>query len=353
MQESRGTRVLNSVIKDAAIKYVKRLFSQSGDSDLIRVLKKESFKRTYKKMILDPDEFKPLPRPTEVEPWHGRKPDGPEDFLKSKVVLPSLPQVQIKLQQIIDNPDSSLKDLTRVISMDPKLVASVMRLANSKMFSFETAVDTPAKAVERLGFKEASSLALGTVSLSLFKRSKIPILSVEKFWKHSIACGVISQEIARFMELGEPDRFFVNGMLHDIGLYVIFESDYGLALELLDLAKIKGNSISNAEVELLGFSHATLGEVILRGWSSPSSLIAAVAGHHTPEKVKNDIDVMVTHIADFIARALGYDLGVSSILGFLDNDAWESIGLSGEQFMDLLPEIQFLIEDTFSILNHE
>lgn len=353
MQKSHGLSALNPARKDAAVEYVRRLYSQSGRSDLIKVLKRESFKRIYKRMSLSPESFLPSPRPTGIEPWHGIKPQGPKEFLESKVVLPSLPQIQFQLQQVLNNPDSTLEELIEIISRDPKLVAAVIRLANSGLFSLKSRVDTPAKAVELLGFDEAGSLALGTVSLSLFKRSKVYVLDAEKFWKHSIACGVIAQEIARALKLSDPERFFVGGMLHDIGLYVIFESDYGLALELLDLAKHKGDSLYHAEFELLGFSHAMLGGVILKRWNFPRPLVAAAVGHHNPGKVKTVPDAMVIHVADFIARGLGYDLGVSSVLGFLDHKAWDKTGLTGEQLIDMLPTIQELIEDIFEILDTE
>ncbi len=299
MQRAYGLKALNPARKDAAAKYVKQLYSQSGNSDLIKVLKRESFKRVYKRMLLDPESFQPTPRPPDIEPWHGIKPKGPEDFLSSKVIIPSLPQIQFQLQLVLNDPDSTLADLTEIISRDPKLVAAVIRLANSKLFRLKERVDTPAKAVERLGFDEAGSLALGTVSLSLFKRAKVYVLDGEKFWKHSIACGVIAQEIARSLKFADPERFFVGGMLHDIGLYVIFESDFGLALDLLDLAKFRGKSLYHAELELLGFSHAMLGGVVLKDWNFPRSLIVAAAGHHSPSKVKTDPDAMVIHISDF------------------------------------------------------
>ncbi|CCO24111.1 HDOD domain-containing protein [Maridesulfovibrio hydrothermalis] len=354
MSEIEVTTTLNPEIKEAAISYVKKLFSQSEDSKLIRVLKKESFKRVYKKMVLEPDEFRPKPRPAGVEPWHGNKPDGPRDFLKSKVVLPSLPQVLLQIQQVINDSGSSANDLAEVISKDPKLVASILRLANSALFSFRTEVDTPTRAVALLGFKQAGSLALATVTLSLFKRSKgTSVLEVEKFWKHSIACGVIAQEIAKAADLGDPERFFVGGMLHDIGLYVIFETSASLALEILDLAKQKGDCLYNAEQELLGFNHAILGGIIIKDWNFPHPLVVAAAGHHNPEKARNDPDAGVVHIADFISRALGYDLGGAAVLGKIEPAAWDKIGISGNFFIEKLPEIQDMIDTIFEILNPE
>ncbi|NDV22090.1 HDOD domain-containing protein [Desulfovibrio sp. JC022] len=352
MQEVEQTTTLNPQIKDAAIKYVRNLFSQADDSEFIRMLKKEAFKNVYKKMVVEPDEFMARPRPADIEPWSGAKPDSPQDFLKSKVVLPSLPQVLLEIQKVIKDPDSSADDLAEVLNKDPKLVASILRLANSAMYSFRTEVDTTSRAVALLGFKQASSLALGTVSLSLFKRSEgVQVLQVEKFWKHAIACGVIAQEIAKLAGIQDTERFFVAGMLHDIGLYVIFESDKSLGLELYELARKNGNSLYDAEMELLGFDHAALGGVIIRDWNFPKSLVVAAAAHHNPNKAKKDPDAGIIHVADFISRALGYHLGLSTVLGVLDQEIYESFGLSGDMFVDMVPEVQKMIEEIFEILN--
>lgn len=352
MQEVEQTTTLNPQIKDAAVKYVRQLFSQNNDSDFIRLMKKEAFKNVYKKMIVEPDEFMVRPRPADIDPWIGSKPQSPKDFLKSKVVLPSLPQVLLEIQKVIKDPDSSADDLAAVINKDPKLVAAILRLANSAMYSFRTEVDTPSRAVALLGFKQASSLALGTVSLSLFKRSEgTSVLQVEKFWKHSVACGVIAQEMAKLAGFKDTERFFVAGMLHDIGLYVIFESDKSLGLELYELARKAGNSLYDAEMELLGFDHAGLGGVIISDWNFPKSLVVAAAAHHNPKKARKDPDAGIVHVADFIARALGYDLGLSSVLGVLDQKIYESFGLSGEMFVDMIPQVQNLIEEIFEILN--
>ncbi|WP_320174890.1 HDOD domain-containing protein [Maridesulfovibrio sp.] len=287
---------------------------------------------------------------SDAEPWDGIKPGGPADFLKGPIVLPSLPQIQIQLQEVIDNPESTISDLAKIISKEPKLCAAVMRLANSGLYKIEGEVDTPSKALKILGFKKAGGLALGTASLSLFKRTDKAVLDLEKFWKHSIACGVVAQEIAVTAELGDPERFFAGGLMHDIGLHVIFESNYSMGVELFKLANSDGYNLYKAEHEMLGFNHADMGGFILEKWKFPRQLIAAAGGHHNPRKIESDPDAMVIHVADFIAQALGYELGISPVIGFIDRTAWDKIGITAEQLMELLPEIQRLIDNVLLIL---
>nr|WP_306774076.1 HDOD domain-containing protein [Desulfovibrio sp. JC022] len=300
-------------------------------------------------MLADPDSFMPRIFSAEIEPWSGTKPKGPGDFLTGSFVLPSLPQVQIQLQEIIDDPKSTIGDLTEIIGREPKLAAAVLRLANSGLYKLEGKIETPSKAVELLGFEKAGTLALGTASLSLFKRSDDAVLDLVKFWKHSIACGVVAQEIAFIAGLGDPERFFAGGLMHDIGLHVIFESDYSMAVDIFKLACSDGYNLYKAEHEMLGFNHADLGGYILMKWKFPRQLIAAAWGHHNPRKVKTDPDAMVIHVADFIAQALGYELGISPVIGYIDRTAWEKIGITAEQLIEMLPEIRRLIDDVFYI----
>ena len=349
MRMSPKLSKVRSDIKESAAHHVHSLFLQAGNSDLVRVLKKEAFKIVYKQMLHNPDMFLPRIFSDEIEPWSGEKPEGPSAFLAGSLVLPSLPKVQTQLQEILDDPESTMDELIEIVSNEPKLSAAVLRLVNSGLYHLDEKVETPAKAVEILGFEKAGSLTLGTVSLSLFKRQENPVLDLEKFWKHSTACGVIAQEIAKAANLGDPDRFFAGGLMHDLGLHIIFESNYGLAIELYNQANRDGYNLYKAETELLGFNHADLGGYLLNKWKFPRPLVAAAWGHHNPHKVKTDPDAMVIHVADFIAQALGYDLGISPVIGFIDDAAWEKLGLSGEQVIEMLPGIRLLIDDVFNI----
>ncbi len=344
---------MNFDVKEAADNYAEHVFCQSNtDCDIVKILKKDAHKRIYHDMLINPDEYKPKPQLLFVEPWNGKKPTSPLDFLKNKnVVLPSLPQTLIQIKRVINDPESTVNDLAAVISNDPKLVASLLRLANSDIYKYKYTIDTPSKAVAVMGFKKAGLLALGTVSLSMFKKSQVAVLELEKFWKHSIACGIIAQEIARAANLGDPEHFFVSGLLHDIGLHVIFESEKSLAVELLRVAETKQLSFYDAEAEILGFNHAVLGGVLSEDWELPQTLVRAAAGHHDPEIIKVDLEAAVVHVADYVGRALGYELGLSIIIGDLDRNALKNIGISPDQFEELLPKIKLLIDETFKILN--
>lgn len=354
MGELDHDRPVSPEIMAEAKEQVELFFSSvDQESELVAFLKERAVERVVEKLVKNPDYARDLQIPEPDSYWSGPKPKGPRDYLKRKVVLPSLPQVMIEIQGVINSPDSSADDLAKVISKDPKLVASLLRLANSAMFSFRAEVDTPSRAVALMGFRQVSSLALGAASLSLFRRSKDSILDVERFWKHSIACGVIAQEIAKKAGIGDPERFFVCGLLHDIGLYIIYESDTSLASTLQYRANEEGKSFYSLEREMLGFDHAILGGTVLKDWNFPKPLVVAAAGHHDEAKSREFHDAGLVHVAEFISRAMGYDLGLSKVLGDFSDKVWQTVNLSLDEFKEILPDINTTIESVCEILAEE
>lgn len=55
-------------------------------------------------------------------------------ILRSLVNLPPMPHIILKAREILSEPDSSLRELARVIEIDQALVAKVLTLANSAYY---------------------------------------------------------------------------------------------------------------------------------------------------------------------------------------------------------------------------
>ena len=47
-------------------------------------------------------------------------------------------------------------------------------------------------------------------------------VNMESFWRHSLACGIGARLIAMERRLPKADKFFVAGLLHDVGRLVLF-----------------------------------------------------------------------------------------------------------------------------------
>lgn len=272
-------------------------------------------------------------------------------ILLKNVKLPALPQIFPQLQKVINDPESSATDLAKIISLDPSLSACLLRIVNSPFYGFPSKIDTITKAVTVLGSRQIYTLAMGAMVLDLFKGS-VKALDMGLFWKHSIGCAVIARALAAECERKERERYFVAGLLHDIGRLVLFQTMPDLAAEVMRHAISTKATLYQTERKLLGFDHGRLGAVLLQKWGFPPSLIDAVLYHHLPGKSEKHDEPGFVHLADVITRALGIGSSGDFYVPPLDRQVWEKLGLYPNRLSQLLGGLDEELKLTFEILSH-
>ncbi|EGJ50914.1 metal dependent phosphohydrolase [Desulfocurvibacter africanus subsp. africanus str. Walvis Bay] len=274
----------------------------------------------------------------------------PMEIVSREIKLHSLPRVIIELQRAIDNPASSAEDLARIISLDPGLSVYLLRIANSALYSFPSRIDTVSRAVALLGTRQVSVLALGVSVLKSYNQRPVQLLNMEHFWRHSIACAILARAIAARSGRKDGERYFVAGLLHDLGRLAIFEAIPDLAREVLELAEAEHLQVVQAERKVLGFDHARLGAILLRKWNFPLNLALAVLHHHEPSRGEPRGEAAVVHLADILSKALGYGGTPVFFVQPLDSGVWESLGLAAEDLAGLEADLDARFDETLAML---
>lgn len=274
----------------------------------------------------------------------------PMEIVSKEIKLHSLPRVIIELQRAIDNPTSSAEDLARIISLDPGLSAYLLRIANSALYSFPSRIDTVSRAVALLGTRQVSVLALGVSVLKSYSQRPVQALDMERFWRHSIACAILARAIAARIGKKHGERFFVAGLLHDLGRLAIFEAIPELAREVLAQAEAEHLQFVQAERKILGFDHARLGAILLRKWNFPLNLALAVLHHHEPSRGEPRGEAAVVHLADILSKVLGYGGTPVFFVQPLDSGVWESLGLAAKDLAGLEADLDARFDETLAML---
>ena len=75
----------------------------------------------------------------------------------------------------------------------------------------------------------------------------------------AVACGVAARSIADFRSEKNAERFYLAGILHDIGRLVLYKREPTLARDTLYRSKEQQENIYLSERELMGFDHADVG----------------------------------------------------------------------------------------------
>lgn len=274
----------------------------------------------------------------------------PVDILQEDMKLPSVPEIVLELQKVVDDPESSAEEVAAVVSKDASLSAFLLRLVNSAFYNFPSQIDTISRAVTVVGTKQLTTMAIGASVLELFDEVPGNILDIGMFWKHSIAVGTIARKLAEFAGEDDAERFFVCGLLHDLGRLALFSVKPQKALAIVRRAKEDRIPLYAAEARVLGFDHAKLGGMLLRKWNFPFSLTMGLLYHHLPEKSEKFIEPHIVHLADIIANGLGFSTSGEYFIPPMSEEAWNRIGLSVEQLQLLEKDLYGTLQDLFGVL---
>ncbi len=208
------------------------------------------------------------------------------EWLDDVAGLVSPPDVCIRLYGIVHNPDSTTKEISDVVSLDPNLTARLLRMSNSSFYGFRAKIDTIARSITLVGIDDLYHLVLSVSAVKSFSNIPNDLVSMDTFWKHSVYTGLLARALAKKINVLHPERLFVAGLLHDVGSLVMFHKHPEEMRDLLLIADGDEEALYQAEQEHFGYNHAMLAGKLLADWNLPIELQQAVRWHHDPEKAE-------------------------------------------------------------------
>ena len=106
------------------------------------------------------------------------------------------PHVYVKLKEALEDPRSSFKEFSAIIGHDPSLSARLLKIVNSAFYGMEQEVETITHALGIIGTEQLTQLVLATSVTKQFTGIPENLVSMDLFWRHSVACGVTAKIIA-------------------------------------------------------------------------------------------------------------------------------------------------------------
>ena len=103
--------------------------------------------------------------------------------------LPVLPEVMLKVREIIESEDSGAQELSKIIERDPSISSTILRAANSAYYnSSRRQITAVREAITRIGFNEVMRITMALGVIKQFTQSNSNI-NYRGFWKHSMAAA--------------------------------------------------------------------------------------------------------------------------------------------------------------------
>lgn len=263
------------------------------------------------------------------------KPADIEKRVEELSNLPTLPGVVKVLTSMVEDTAVAASDVGDVIAKDQVLSAKLLRLVNSPVYGFPGRISSVTHAIVLLGFNVVKGLVLGAAVFDSMAGE------AQGLWEHSLGCAVLSRRIAKERRMKDPEEIMVAGLLHDLGKVVLAflaPTEYTLARQT---ALDRRLHIATAEREVFGVDHAHVASWIARHWRLPMRLSDPLVHHHAPARTVNFKDATaVVHLANILARGMGYGYPGDMTMPALDHEAFHAVGLSFVQLDRILEEAE-------------
>lgn len=263
----------------------------------------------------------------------------PYDLVSGVVRLVSLPEVCIRVNEMLEDPHITANEIGRVIAQDTGLTARLLKIVNSAFYGFPSRIETVSRAVTVIGLRELRGLVLAASAVEAFSKIPNDILNMVKFWRHSVYCGVIAQLLADKCHVLHSERLFVAGLLHDIGKLILCHRMPNEMREVADRLMHEDRPDYEIERDIFGFDHSEVGGELLKVWQMPKTLGEAVRYHHYPNEASEAImDVSLIHIANGMTLKAEQGLDLESKSEEILPYAWQTTNLSPDIMDDIFQE---------------
>ncbi|MGD2185064.1 MAG: HDOD domain-containing protein [Desulfobacterales bacterium] len=261
-----------------------------------------------------------------------------QDFTAGKIRPPVMPQVVRDVQSVIKQPNSSAEDVAAVIERDPVISLRLISVANSPVYRGIQEIPNIREAIPRMGLKETLNVVIAIVNKSLYEtdRAQFKIL-MDKLWVHSLASAYGSKLIAEHLKLEDSEKFFLMGLVHDIGKCLLLKA-------FTDITEIKNINFDVIQTNIQQ-GHLSIGGVMLRRWGFDDLFLKVVTLHEghelTPETEK---EILVVHLANMLMRTIGYSLFEDDV-NFNELDSAKFLEIEPASLSEIGKEIKSIIQD--------
>lgn len=268
--------------------------------------------------------------------------------------IATLPQVTVKIIQVVENPKATARDLHEIIRVDPALSARILKVVNSAFYGLPGQISNMDRAIVLLGLSAVKNIAIAASMTQMFSTgSTVEGFSGNEVWKHSIAVAVACRLLTAAQGRPAVEESFLAGLIHDIGLLVerqVFAKQLG---EIIGKAGKGEGTFCELETQTIGADHAAFGMALATKWRFPAALCTAIGYHHKPMQVaavNRELPVLV-HLADILAARANLGFSATAAQDSYDDEMLAVVNLKQEDLDDVqakLPEQVALAESIFT-----
>ena len=191
----------------------------------------------------------------------------------------SFSPVIVQLVQTILDPDSDVRQIARILGMDPVLSAAIVRLANTPYFGMTSPVTSLEQATMLLGTKEILKLAFSiSIKKGLAQHCALPPDKFYQAWRTIIWGAIVGEKLSAVSKTAPPEMAYLTILLKDIALFLLYDGKEEAFWVCPSECRAKDAA---REIKRWGHTHAEIAGQLALNWKLPQNIVQAISAHHT------------------------------------------------------------------------
>ncbi|MBK7406500.1 MAG: HDOD domain-containing protein [Phycisphaerales bacterium] len=273
--------------------------------------------------------------------------------------IATLPEVTLKIIELVEDPKSTATDLHKVIAGDPALSSRILKVVNSSFYGLPGQIASINRAIVLLGLNAVKNIAIAASLAKLFRGGDVTArFSAKSLWDHSNACAATCKIITDVLKIGLSDEAFLAGLMHDIGVMVEMQYDRQKLIQVVESIGVNSQGVPlidmlEAEEQAFGANHQHFGSALCEKWKFPRCLSLVTGHHHNPlgaDPAANTLPCVV-YLADRIVGTAGNSpYRMDLISTEIERGVLDVLKLTDEQVQNIRKRFEESAKDVSSLL---
>lgn len=281
-----------------------------------------------------------------------------ENAIREISHIATLPEVTLRIIELVEDPTSTAQDLHAVISNDPALSSRILKVVNSSFYGLPGQISSINRAIVMLGLNAVKNIAIAASLAKLFRGGELtPTFSAKELWNHSNATAIGCKLISDSMGMGLGDESYLAGLIHDIGIMVEMQYDRSKLIDALDktgagIDTVPVESLLLTEEAVFGANHQHFGRGLCTKWKFPAPFAAATGFHHNPLAAPSEQTklVAVVHAADCLAGRLEGGFRLDNPTCQIQREVRDLLKLNDDKINELVEKLQTMVADASNMI---
>ena len=208
----------------------------------------------------------------------------PDQDIRNRLLiarLPAMPQILIKLIELLQADDAGMPELAALIAKDAGMASKILSVANSSAYQRHHRAVGLEQALVSLGTDMIKTLVISESVFQTFNNfPHSGSTDLRAFWKGSLTTAVIARDIARALDYPHVEEAYLAGLLHNVGRLALLATapkEYAYNFTARD-----DEELCAVEQRTLEMTHAEAGAWLIERWNLDSFLADSVLYHHEP-----------------------------------------------------------------------